>query len=174
MKNRIIPDHILAACPQGARVIGLTRGAFTIVDEADYEWLTEWHWGITPPPGNRVFRSMWDKDLKKHRIQYMARAIMQPPEGMWVDHINADRLDNRRCNLRIATPTQNAHNKSISKANKSGYKGVCFNKANGKWRAQLRVNGVMKYLGDFDRIEDAAAAYATASRDLHGEFHRLR
>lgn len=87
-----------------------------------------------------------------------------------VDHINHDRSDNRWGNLRVASRAQNLGNASLSKRNKSGFKGVSWNKQSRKWQAHICVGGRSKFLGLFIDIEKAAAAYASAAREHFNEF----
>ncbi len=91
----------------------------------------------------------------------MHRLIMDCPDGMDVDHINGDGLDNRRENLRIVTRSQNLRNRKTFKNSKSGFKGVIFNPVNGKWKAIIN-------LGTFDTSEEAAKAYDEAIKKLFG------
>lgn len=94
--------------------------------------------------------------------------------GLWphdqIDHINGDRGDNRIANLRIATGSQNCRNTTCHRDNRSGVKGVTFEKRRRKWKAQILVSGRHRNLGCFDRIEDAASAYRAAAREHFGEF----
>jgi hypothetical protein len=90
------------------------------------------------------------------------------------DHINGDGLDNRRTNLRQATPTQNNANCGIRGHNTSGYKGVSLRPDRGnRWRATIRIHGLQYFLGLFDDVEDAARAYDAAALELFGDFARL-
>jgi hypothetical protein len=95
---------------------------------------------------------------------------MNCPDGMHVDHINHNTLDNRKENLRICTNSENQMNKGKYKNNKSGYKGVCLKKSTGKWSASIKINKKQKYLGCFDDPKDAYRAYCNASRKNHGEY----
>ena len=106
-----------------------------------------------------------DKQIKLHR--YLL-GITDP--SIRVDHINRNGLDNRRCNLRLATPSQNQHNKVAYRNNKSGYKGVSWHKGGRKWIAQIKCGEIHKYLGLYRSKEDAANAYNQAALWLHGEF----
>ena len=76
-----------------------------------------------------------------------------------IDHRDGNTLNNQRDNLRIATRTQNNANAKTPKDNRSGYKGVSFDKARGKYQAQCRVNGKKKHLGYFTTSQEAYAAY---------------
>jgi hypothetical protein len=93
-----------------------------------------------------------------------------------IDHVNGDGLDNRRCNLRVASTVQNAAN-TASRGGRSRFKGVVWNGRAGKWQAQISVTtaaGVRKckYLGVFEIEEEAAAAYDVVALAQHGEFVR--
>lgn len=110
----------------------------------------------------------------KHGSQgYLHRTIMRAPKGSQVDHINGDRRDNRRCNLRVCTQAQNLWNNGKKAHNKSGFKGVYFCGQTQRWRAEIRVNKRCIKLGRFDTPELAAAAYDSAARLHHGQFARL-
>lgn len=88
------------------------------------------------------------------------------------DHINGDRLDNRRANLRVVTNAQNSQNKTrLNSNNTSGHKGVYWNKARGKWQAYGKIDGRARYLGLYDDIETAAQV-ARAYRASHLPFSR--
>ena len=87
-----------------------------------------------------------------------------------VDHINHDTLDNRRCNLRVVTPQQNAMNKEVYKNNQSGYTGCHFYKPTQKWMAYIKGGGKRKHLGYFETLPEAYTAYIRAAKALHGEY----
>jgi len=91
-----------------------------------------------------------------------------------VDHINGVPFDNRWSNLRQATMSENQHNRSKSKRNSSGVKGVSLCKATGKWTAQIMANREYHFLGKFKSIEEAKASYEQAANNLHGEFARTK
>lgn len=88
--------------------------------------------------------------------------------GIWpdklIDHVNGNPLDNRWLNLRLATHSQNGHNKKVTKSNSTGVKGVSKSK-NGKFKATIN-------LGSFNTVEEAKVVYDEAARKLHGEFFR--
>jgi hypothetical protein len=97
--------------------------------------------------------------------------------GCWpaaqIDHINLDQGDNRMANLRPATVAENARNKRKRAHGKNEHKGVYWRPKERKFVAQITKDRRLTMLGRFDREEDACAAYAKASADLHGEFGRI-
>lgn len=93
------------------------------------------------------------------------------PEGMSIDHINGDTMDNRMCNLRLATRTENQWNRGRQSNNTSGFKGVTFHKHSGKWHAVIEFYGRVISLGYYRTPEEASVAYETKARELTGEFY---
>lgn len=92
------------------------------------------------------------------------------------DHVNLNPLDNRRCNLRIATRFENNQNRRMRSDNTSGYKGVSFLKScrDGRpWLSQIQANGTIFNLGRFSTAQEGHAAYCEAAERLHGEFKRV-
>lgn len=109
-----------------------------------------------------------------HRIIVERMQDGKPLEdGQFVDHISGDTLDNRRENLRIATKQQNMANSRLKKNNTSGFRGVSWQKRDKKWKAEIRIDGKKKFLGNFDKKEDAYKAYCDKAIELYGEFARL-
>lgn len=104
------------------------------------------------------------------------RLIWAISHGEWpteqIDHINGDRSDNRICNLRLASQTQNMANVGPRSYSRSGLKGI-FQTKRGRWRAAIGVAGVRKYLGIFGNKADALAAYNIAAREAYGDFAKL-
>lgn len=87
-----------------------------------------------------------------------------------IDHVNGVTTDNRVENLRVATPSLNGANRKTNYNNKSGYKGVYFNKGVGKWISSIRKDGKLTHLGCFNSPEDAHKAYCDAADKLYGEY----
>lgn len=110
---------------------------------------------------------------KGNMLVHLAIWIMhngEIPEGMEIDHINGNPLDNRIENLRLASRSQNAFNTRIRKSNKSGVKGVNWNKANNNWRARITVNKKEIEIGSYETIEEAKVAIAAARIKYHGDY----
>lgn len=158
--------------------VPLTRGYEAVIDAADVPLVSGVNWYAKVY--RRGDRSVWnvyaaskERRLGKQSVRYMHRIIAGTPPSAQTDHIDGNGINNRRSNLRDATPSQNMHNQRISAANTSGAKGVYFNKATGKWQAQIHLGGKKHYLGRFSSVAEAAAAYSSASTHFHGEFGRL-
>lgn len=152
------------------KTIPLTKGRVAIVDDCDYEWLSQWKWHLqTSQRTNTVYASRRanSKTILMHRL------ILGTPEDMQTDHKNKDGLDNRRTNLRFATMQQNAHNRNRYSHNSSGYKGVIYEKETKNWRARIRIQGKLKNIGRFTTAKAAALAYDKTARQLHKQYARL-
>jgi len=146
------------------KLIPLTQGKFAKVDDEDYEWLTQWNWYFEKR--GYAGRRSGNKILKMHR------EIIKTPDGLFTDHINGDRIDNQKSNLRICTIMQNTHNSRVRKDNLSGYKGVSWCKRERKYHVRIYCNYIKKSIGYFDDVIEAALAYDKEARKLYGEFAR--
>lgn len=93
-----------------------------------------------------------------------------PLKGLQIDHINGNKLDNRACNLRIATRRENALNRKSRRLgrNHSKYPGVTFYKKSGKWMAQISIDKKKYYLGSYENEEDAAKSYQRKLNEMKG------
>lgn len=154
------------------------RGNYiTLVDDEDYEYLNQWKWGLDN--GGYVARSTHlstSENSRQNKRYFMHKVINQTPIGFQTDHINGNKLDNRRVNLRNATKSQNQANTRIYKNNKTGFKGVIFSRAKDKtkpYQAQIKYHKKNIFLGCFKTAEEAAYAYNNEAMKLHGEFARL-
>jgi hypothetical protein len=107
---------------------------------------------------------------EKRYAVYLHRLLLEPPKGLEVDHINGNPLDNRRENLRLATRAQNNYNQVSGRKNTSGFKGVCWDKKRGMWKAQIRANGINYNIGHYHTPEEAHEAYKLKAVELHGEY----
>jgi len=145
--------------------IELNHGYITLIDDEDYELISSWKWFANDSRG-----IIYARGYKNGKRIMMHRLIMSTPEGMDTDHINHNSLDNRKENLRICTHSQNNQNMKKPKGNKSGYKGVFWNKKNKNWRSTITCNGKQIEVGSFDNAIDAAKAYDKKSRELSKEF----
>jgi hypothetical protein len=148
--------------------ISLTRGHVALVDDDDYELLSAFKWHLD----GSGYASR-DAQIAGKRIKVRMHRVLTGLEcgdKRQVDHINGNRLDNRRENLRIVLQSENLLNVRRHRDNKSGFKGVSLHKPTGKWIAFIMAAGAHKYLGLFASPELAHAKYCEAAKLLHGEF----
>lgn len=137
-------------------------GKDILLDDEDYKRLKVYTWSCN---------KMAVSTHSLYPIKKIHRLILDIPAGFVPDHINRDCHDNRRCNLRIVTPTQNLLNRNFYSNNTSGYKGVYkhFN----RWRSKITLKGKDVHLGLFKSKVDAARAYNFAAIEHHGAFAQL-
>jgi hypothetical protein len=112
------------------------------------------------------------KSYKAHRLAWIF-LYGNIPDEMEIDHINGIRDDNKICNLRLATRSQNGFNRKKQCNNTSGYKGVSFNKTTKKWIAQSSYNNKYKFIGRYNTAEEASIAYTEFNKKLRKEFIRV-
>jgi len=149
------------------REIPLTQGYSAIIDDVDFDDISQYKWAYAH---GYAVRSVTLRG-KQERIP-MHVQIIGKVDGLEIDHINGDRLDNRRCNLRNVTHAQNSYN-SASNIGTSRFKGVFRSKGTAKWRAVITVDGIRHSLGYFATEIDASLAYNAAATKYFGEYARL-
>lgn len=148
--------------------IPLTQGKFAIVDDEDYEFLSQWKWHISHGYALRSDLSSYPKKtISMHRV------ITGTTGNQLVDHIDRNGLNNQKSNLRIVTRTQNGMNRKSHSGSSSKYKGVSWYKAGKKWEAFITYNKKRKFLGRFKSEIEAAEAYNIAATKFHGEYALL-
>ncbi len=148
-----------------------------VVDDEDYENLSKYRWYLTGFYAFRLVTVGNRKIGRSRRSTYMHRQIMNAKNGEVVDHINHDKLDNRKINLRIGNHSMNGANSRIN-AHKtirstSIFKGVTFSSRRKKWIAKINVNQRTRYIGGYDSQESAARAYNEMANFHFGKFALL-
>lgn len=108
-----------------------------------------------------------------HRIAWLMQTGSLPETGYEIDHIDGNRSNNSWSNLRVVNRNQNNYNTGISKANKSGCKGVSYRKDTGKWLARLKLDGKIIHLGYHDSKESAIKARREGEKQFHGQYARI-
>lgn len=154
-------------------IIPLSKGYATKISEEDLERVIAHNWSIKDsyPNSNLYAKSRFvvDGKVKMYKLHRFILGVTDPT--IHVDHINGDGLDNRRCNLRLCTASQNASNKKLSKGT-SKYKGV-YKVKDFKYISYITINYKRINIGTFITEEDAARAYDTKAKELHKEFANL-
>lgn len=150
------------------KTINMKCGAKVVVDDEDYDAIARYKWHLSHN-GYAVRR---ERIGGRKPIRYLHRSIMSADWDGDVDHINGDKLDNRRSNLRYATRSENNQN-THSRRGSSKFKGVVWHKQDRRWWAVIKANGKQHSLGTHATEEDAARAYNAAARRMFGDFARL-
>ena len=151
------------------KTIPLTQGQFAIVDDADFETLSQFKWFFKR---GYAVRNQYDGNYKQ-RMVFMHVEIINTPKDFQTDHINGNGLDNRRENLRICSAAENSRNQKLHKNNKNLLKGVSRVHKMKKFRARIMVSGKEKHLGCFSTPEEAHAAYCEAAKKHFGDYARF-
>lgn len=145
-------------------VVGFTqKGETFLFDTEDFDKVKELCWHLTPK-GYVVARAPWNPKLNFHRY------LLDVDEEFMVDHINHDPTDNRKCNLRIVSASENRANSDHRSRSGTGVVGVVWDKARSKWRADLTFHRITHCLGRFDSFDDAVAARKAAEERYFGPY----
>lgn len=135
-------------------------------DIEDYDKIKEYYWTIR----NGYVATRKTKN-KNSEIIYLHRAILglNRNDNLMADHINHDKLDNQKSNLRIVTLAENNINTKLSKNNKTGIIGVSYNKYNGKWDVRLGVNKKVLIAKSFYNFEEAVICRLCGEKEFYGD-----
>lgn len=131
--------------------VKLSKGAVAQVDDEDLERVNRYSWHFDGRYGSAT---IWNKELKKYEKKYLHRYVMDAPKYKEIDHINRDKLDNRKANLRYCTRAENISNKE--RINKSGKRGVFKEKNSSRYLAYITIRGRLIRLGTWDTKEEAS------------------
>lgn len=147
----------------------LGHGRFALVSREDIARVSQWIWNRNGR--GYAARLQWNSATKSERVIYLHRFILNAAPGTEYDHANRDKLDCRRCNLRLATHAQN--NMNVGKRHKnttSKFKGVHWCKERQQWRSQGKAGSKRMWIGSFENEIDAATAYNAWALKHCGEF----
>lgn len=155
------------------KYIELTQGQRTIVDDEDFEFLSQWKWFFHKQrvKGGYAARGRRKDEGDGADVIFLHNVLIGEKEGFHADHKNRDKLDNRRLNLRHVTPAQNGRNTGLRDDNKSGFKGVSWSRHRKKWLAQARVNGKVISISLHFTPGAASAAYVAFTKKIDPEHY---
>lgn len=152
---------------------GANKHLFFFIDLADLNTIADYSWRVYVDKGNNSYKRVETSVTRNNKTTHLmlARFLMGYPKGKFTDHKDCDSLNNRRCNIRLATHDENSRNvpKRVRKTH-SKFKGVSWHKLKNKWVATCAINSKNKFLGYFSNEIDAAKAYDKTAKELHGEF----
>lgn len=138
-----------------------------LVDDEDFDYLNQFNWQADI--SNSV-STHGKGNIGRCLIHRLIMDVLDN-KNIEIDHIDGNRLNNQKSNLRLANSSQNKCNRGARKDNKSGYKGISRHTVNNCWVARIKIpNGKYKYLGSFKKIEDAINTYNKFSIIYHKEF----
>ena len=132
--------------------IPLTKGEFALVDDEDFDYLGQWKWHLSD--GGYAKRNRLKGEVGSSMIR-MHRVINKTPKNLFTDHINGNKLDNRKCNLRNANKSLNGLNRGKNKNNTSGRTGVSWNKRRELWESYITYQRKKINLGIYADFEEA-------------------
>lgn len=150
--------------------IQLTQGQVALVDDQDYEFLSQWKWYAQK---DRYTYYAVRRDGKKRMKMHRQVLGLGYDSNLVGDHRDHNGLNNQRSNLRVATKSQNAANRLSRKNSTSKYLGVSIDRLGKSWQVHVVKGKAQKYVGLFDNEESAALAYNKAAAEIHGEFASL-
>lgn len=136
-----------------------------LVDNSDYDYLSQFTWGV----GSHGYAVRYNWKPNRKAI-LMHREIMNPAKGLQVDHINRNKLDNRRQNLRACTNAQNVRNTLHRSTNKLGLKHICLDKLSNMFKVQITIDGKKVYHNTFKTLEKATKARDKALQQWEGTY----
>lgn len=149
--------------------IRLRNGVCAYLDDADYDRSTDFHWHKTL--NGYAAGSVVEQGVRK-RV-YLHRWLMNAQPGQLVDHIDGNKLNNRRSNLRLVTRSQNQANRRRNRTSRSRYKGVTWHKRRRLWMARIQVRGRRITIGYYADPLHAAYEYDAFARNYFGEYARV-
>lgn len=156
--------------------IQLTQGYVALVDDDDYEFLSQYKWHLDRHPHNLYAKrnSLASEGLGRRMRFPMHRIIMKVTDkNIVIDHKDGNGLNNQKSNLRICSHPQNMMNRKPNKNGVSRYKGVYYDKDAKRWRAGVALNNRTYSVGRFKTEIEAAMAYNKKALELYGEFAQI-
>jgi len=156
------------------REIPLTQGKFALIDDEDFNILSVWKWHLNNGYASSTASAAEQRSAGSGKVirisMHRVLAGLSYDDVRVVDHIDGNKLNNQRANLRVCSNSQNLQNRGAQANNSSGFKGVTWNKRDRRWHARISVGPKNKHLGTFRSAAEAGEAYRAAALLFHGEF----
>lgn len=158
--------NVYADCDDGLSVAVTTTNGYTFyIDKADEPLVRKHKWHCCASQDGIL-------TITSPKRETLHAVLMNTPKGMEVDHIDLDRLNNRRSNLRLSSHRQNQCNQPLQCNNTSGVTGVSFYPPRDKYRARIKANQHEIHLGYYDTFEEAVQARNVGMECMFGEYGR--
>ena len=156
--------------------IPLTQGKFALVDDTDFDWLSQWKWHVVLKKSSyyavrKQYLEIFE-GKERYKTIYMARLIMSTPDNLLCDHENGQTLNNQRYNLRNCTKAENQRNRGPQRNLKSGHKNIYRHLQDNMWRVRISAKGQRTKGGLHHDINDAIAERDAIVKEMHGAFAR--
>ena len=152
------------------------QGKVALIDDEDFERVSQYTWRMLGYQKNRAYPvrtvNHYVDGKRKQAMEYLHNFIMGRKDGMMVDHINRDKLDNRKSNLRHCTRYENYVN-SVFTMSKTGIRGVSWHKKDKVYRVSFSFKGIKYRVGNYKDLESAKLAYQNKRKELCPDFAPL-
>jgi hypothetical protein len=142
--------------------IPLSQNKFALVDDEDFDFLNQWKWYFC---NGYAMRNKPKVNGKSVGLIRMHRVINNTAKGLFTDHINRNKLDNRKSNLRSVNKSLNEHNTGVRKNNKYGFKNIIWENRRGMWRVEIMINRKKFFLGYFNNLRKAISTRDSFRKD---------
>lgn len=166
LKSQYAHDATVLAGIENGSVLGipLTQGEIAIIDSEDFHIVSGYRWHVSKYKNVQyALSAKWNKGNPSTILMHRLVMNLKRYDGLMIDHINMNGLDNRKINLRFTDFSLNAHHCKLLSSNTTGFRGIAWNNIRCAWQATIRVYGKRYFLGYYSSKRNAALAYDAAA-----------